>query len=421
MKNKVVIIGIDGVPYGVMESLSDSGVMPNFKRLRDEGIFTKMRSTIPPVSSISWSSIITGKNPAEHGIYGFMEMIPGTYTLRFPDFNSLQEQPFWENFKNKKSVIINVPSTYPVREMDGVHLSGFISLNIEKAVYPKRLLTELEKMNYKVDVNSGLAHKSTSLFLKKLNEVLEARIKCYEYLWENQDWDIFMLVFTGSDRIGHFLWDAYEDDNHQFHQGFLDHFHRIDEVIGEVSAKLNDNDALLMLSDHGMGAMKSNVYVNKVLKDNGLLNLNREMKSFNKIDKGTKAFSLDPGRIYLNYEGKYPNGSVAEVEKNELLDEIRKVFNKLEYKGEKVIKQIYSKEEIYHGPLLEKAPDLVLITNPGYRLRGLIDKEVLFDKDIFTGMHTLEDAFLYVKSPNINNVKKGVYVEDFYNLLNNSL
>lgn len=93
----------------------------------------------------------------------------------------------------------------------------------------------------------------------------------------------------------------------------------------------------------------------------------------------------------------------------------------MEYKGDKVIKRIYRKEEIYHGSLMDNAPDLVLMSHSGFRLRGLINKDVVFDKDIFTGLHTLENAFLYVKSPNLKKVSKDINVEDFYDILKTSL
>ena len=88
MKNKrTVIIGIDGVSFGLLKELSDKGIMSNFKELRRNGIFSKMESSIPEISSVSWSSIITGKNPGEHNIYGFTDLINGTYSLSFPNFH----------------------------------------------------------------------------------------------------------------------------------------------------------------------------------------------------------------------------------------------------------------------------------------------------------------------------------------------
>ena len=64
--------------------------MPNSSRLMEDEIFKKMESSIPEVSSVAWSSIITGKNPGEHGIFGFTDLMPKTYPLIFPNFNDFK-------------------------------------------------------------------------------------------------------------------------------------------------------------------------------------------------------------------------------------------------------------------------------------------------------------------------------------------
>ncbi len=415
-KNKAIIIGIDGVPYGLMEDLSDRGVMPNFKGLRKEGVFKKMRSSIPHISSVSWSSIITGKNPGEHGIFGFTDIIPGTYSLSFPDFNGLKSNPFWQEKKDRNSVILNVPSTYPVKKLNGVHISGFISLDLEKAVYPAEYVPKLEEIDYQIDVDSSLAHKSMTLFLEKLNEVNEARIGAYKYFWEKEDWDTFMFVFTGSDRIGHFLWSAYEDKNHKFHNDFLNYFRRVDEVIGEIADRGGKDVPIIIISDHGMERLKENVNLNCFLEQTGFLKLNKSLKGYNQIDAETKVFALDPGRIYLHRKDKYPRGSVGAEEEEGIIQELIKELSRIERKGDKVVKKIYRKEEIYYGPEAERAPDLVITESPGYRLKGNINKDNLFDSDIFTGDHSLEDSFIYLRSkeskkvlpdnPNVEDVVK---------------
>ena len=96
MKSRNIILGIDGVPFELMNRLSDKGIMPNFKELKKDFFFKKMQSSIPHISSVSWSSIITGVNPGEHGIYSFMDFINNSYTLSFPNYNALKSEPFWE-------------------------------------------------------------------------------------------------------------------------------------------------------------------------------------------------------------------------------------------------------------------------------------------------------------------------------------
>ncbi|RKY05756.1 MAG: hypothetical protein DRP66_10225, partial [Planctomycetota bacterium] len=114
--SRTVIIGLDGVPFEMVRTLCEMDVMPCTRELIKHGVFKTMCSSIPEVSSVAWSSMITGKNPGEHGIFGFMDLFENSYKMRFPDFRDLKSRPFWDEWGGK-SVIINVPSTYPVREM----------------------------------------------------------------------------------------------------------------------------------------------------------------------------------------------------------------------------------------------------------------------------------------------------------------
>lgn len=414
-----VIIGLDGVPFRLIKDFTMHRIMPYTKKLVKEGTFRKMKSSIPEISSVSWSSIITGKNPGEHGIYGFTDIISGTYTISFPNFKSLLAKPFWQKNKRKKYVILNVPFTYPATKMNGCLVSGFVAPDLEKAVYPDALLTKLKELNYQIDVDSNKAHKSIDLFLKGLFETLEARCKAFHLLWDEQDWDIFMFVITGTDRLMHFLWGAYEDETHEYHDQFLKFFKNTDEIIGEISSRLNEDDRLFIISDHGFGPTEVTVNVNQPLKENGLLDLDAdtEKKKYNAITDKTKAFALTPGRIYLNWKDRFPNGSVLKSDREPIIKDIGSIFGELEYQNRRVINRVFRKEEIYKGEHRNYAPDLILLANSGFNLKADISKEVTFEKEIFTGMHTYEDA-IFISNGKLSEAKDDISVEDVIELAN---
>lgn len=396
MKMKTVIVGLDGVPYRLVQDLSARGVMPNTGCLIREGLFREMVSAIPEVSSVAWSSIITGKNPGEHGIFGFTDLRPGTYELFFPNFRDLGASPFWEREGSGRAVIINVPSTYPARRLNGVLISGFVALDLRKATYPPGLVPQLERMAYRLDVDSAKAHRSLNLFLEDLERTLESHIAAYRWLWEQEAWETFMLVFTGTDRLAHFLWEAYENEAHRYHSAFLAHFRRIDEIVGEIAGRLGEADLLIMLSDHGFESLEKDVYVNYLLKRGGFLELEGDSPDPKGLAQGTRAFALDPGRIYLNLEGRYPRGAVAPRERESVLADLVSLFGTLELDGRRVIKRVYRKEELYTGPFSARAPDLVLLAEPGFNLKGELRANRLAGKGPFTGKHSQADAFLLV-------------------------
>ncbi len=398
---RLVIIGLDGVPYRLLNDLSERGIMPNTQSIIKKGVFRQMTSSLPEVSSVAWSSIITGKNPGEHGIFGFTDFPKGTYRLSFPNFNNLKAPPFWKKYNTQKSIIMNVPSTFPASELNGVHISGFVALDLERATYPPFLVPKLKELDYRVDVDSSKAHKSIDLFLTDLDRTLQARINAYRYLWDSQDWNTFMLVFTGTDRLSHFLWNNYEDSSCKYHSSFLDHFRKIDIAIGEILEKMDDDDYLIMLSDHGFELLDKNININYLLQEEGFLKLkgnsgDTSRRNIADIDYGTEAFALDPARIYINQKDKYPCGSVSIEKVKGVIDKLVDLFDSLKINGEKVIKKVYRKDEIYKGPFINQAPDLVLLGETGFNLKANIKAKTVWEKNIFTGKHTQHDAFLLI-------------------------
>lgn len=411
MKRRI-IIGLDGVPYGLIKKFAEQGVMPNTAGLIDKGVFLQTQSTIPEVSSVAWSSIITGKNPAEHGIFGFTALAPDSYNMTFPNFTSLKAKPFWDEWPGP-SVIINVPSTYPVRPMNGAHIAGFVAIDINKSVYPESLIPELQAMDYRLDVDSQKAHQSMEAFLRDLDETLDARIACGRRLWNQSNWRNFMLVFTGTDRLMHFLYEAV-DENHRHHNDFIRHFQKIDAAIGNILSDMTPDDMLIMLSDHGFELLEQEVYINLLLAQEGYLKFQPgSAPSIQSIAPGTAAFAMDPARIYLNYRGKYPAGSVDSQDAPKILDSLAQLFAQLECNGKKVIRNIYRKDEVFHGSFLEEAPDLVLVSNHGFDLKAGLRSDRLFKKEIFSGKHTQDTAFaLYAGNLDARTVQHVTSVAD---------
>jgi predicted AlkP superfamily phosphohydrolase/phosphomutase len=300
-----------------------------------------------------------------------------------------------------------------------VLIAGFVALDLRRAVYPASLLPVLNEMGYRIDVDANKAHQSIDLFLKDLDRTLQARISAYRYFWDKEDWQTFMLVFTGADRLAHFLWHSYEDKQHKYHAAFLNHLHQIDGVIGEINSKLNETDSLLMLSDHGFERLEYDVQINFFLSQEGFLRFKRTPpQSLADIAQGTTAFALEPARIYLNLEGKYPRGSVKPENREGILNRLETGLKSLEVNGRKVIERICRKEEIYEGPQLDRAPDLVLLSNKGFNLKSGMKATKLFEKGIFTGKHSQKDAFLLINKPATDIIQENPSVYDIVGIMN---
>jgi predicted AlkP superfamily phosphohydrolase/phosphomutase len=167
-----------------------------------------------------------------------------------------------------------------------------------------------------------------------------------------------------------------------------------------------------------MEGVVSNVNVNCYLEEKGFLKRGKDLrKGYNNILEGTRAFALDPGRIYINRTGKYPSGCVDADEEEGVLQELIHAWESLQKDGRPVIKKIWHKDEIYHGRYTDCAPDLVLEADTGFNLKGGILPEKVFDTDMLSGKHN-QDAFLYVKG---GTLPENPSVEDVVPVLNTTM
>ncbi len=150
---RVVILGFDGMEPGIVGEMMDRGNLPNLAKLRTQGVFAPLGSTIPPQSPVAWSSFTTCKNPGGHNIYDFIRRNPGTPggrsgpmpavgtgEVKHPEFNSdgglktpatpvdyRTGASFWSvaDAQGKRCKILNVPFAYPGDTMKhGVQLSA---------------------------------------------------------------------------------------------------------------------------------------------------------------------------------------------------------------------------------------------------------------------------------------------------------
>ena len=326
-----------------------------------------------------------------------MEINSRNYAYRFPSFKTLPVKTIWERLGEKGygSIIINLPDTYPVRPLKGKMVSGFVALDLKQAVYPPTLLSFLESMDYRVDVDTALARTEPKLFLKELTDILQKRYRLYREL-RKEPWDLFLFTITGTDRLHHFFFNVWDRGGEPFHREFTDYYRSVDSIIGEITEDMEKQGIpFILLSDHGFVKIKKEVYLSQYLKEWGYLDFTESQpKNLKSIAAGSRIFALDPSRLYINLKGKYGYGCVESQDYDKLREEIKQKFLKLTIDNESVIQAVYFKEELYSGKYLEQAPDLVLLSHYGFDLKAGITRNYLNDKTFFEGMHSWDNALL---------------------------
>lgn len=364
---KSLIVGLDGVSCTLLADYIESGYLPNLKTIIKRGFrLSQMDASIPDVSSTSWTSFMTGVNPGEHGIYGFMDLRPGSYEMYFPNSRDIRAPTIWdilgqtagdrtstlyERYRTKlnkglRSVVLNVPQTYPAIPLDGVLTAGFVCPDLRKGTYPDSAYEYLQSIDYVSDVDVNNIGNEHDAFFNEIFLALEKRAQAYEYFLNNEQWHLFICVITETDRLHHFFFDAARDSRHPHHNVFVSFYRKIDDLIGRLFTRfmeMTDGNGLFMtMSDHGFTVTKQEVYVNAWLRQEGFLKTNNRGEYFEQIDAGTEAFAMDPGRIYVNLEGRYPRGSVRAPEKNHTVNNLKDALLSLrDNNGNAVIKAIF--------------------------------------------------------------------------------
>jgi predicted AlkP superfamily phosphohydrolase/phosphomutase len=196
---------------------------------------------------------------------------------------------------------------------------------------------------------------------------------------------------------------------------FLEFYRRVDHLLGEVRGWLDENTTLIVLSDHGFCTIKQEVFVNTWLADAGYLQYASEQpRSLQDISAMSSAYSLDPGRIFLNVRGREPGGRIAPgAEYERIRREIAEALATMTdpASGEPIVERVYTREELYHGPYSEAAPDLVLATRDGYDPKGAFGKPALtFKGPALVGMHTTPDALLYIRG--VRQIERRSFIAD---------
>jgi predicted AlkP superfamily phosphohydrolase/phosphomutase len=409
-KPRVCVIGLDGVPIGLLQRLADEGVMPRTAAIIGRGGLRAMRASLPPVSSVSWTCFMTGANPAEHGIFGFTDVSPDSYQLRFPTFADVRAPTMWDRLGERRlrCCVINQPSTYPARQLPGALVSGFVALQLEKSVWPKEHLAALRRLNYRIDVDTKDAREKPEALLDDLMATHATRAEAVRYFWERERWDYFQAVVTGTDRLHHFLWNAVVQADHPLHGRAMSYYQAVDSMIGEQWDRFHkgrpgdrEGEGFAMLSDHGFTGLRFDVRLNAWLREEGYLDYAKDDPTSvaDIAPQATRAFCLDPGRIYLNVRGRFAQGCVDPASASALRDEIATKLRSLTHDGEPVIRRVFAREEAFHGPLLDQSPDLVAIGHDGFDLKGTTRGQEAFATTHFQGMHTWDDAFVWSLLP----------------------
>ncbi len=419
---KVLLLGLDGATFDYMDPWLEAGDLPHLAELIARGSRAVLHSTFLPVTAMAWPSMLTGKNPGKHGVFDFRTRRPGSYELQPSLVRGFGGTPLHVHLSRLgyRVAMINVPLTYPPRPLNGVMISGFTtpeeadnwawppSLPDELAAagvpYPMDLLHELMRME-----KLRRAGIEIERFIEGWGRFTEAQAAVVCHLLQRDEYDFFMLVFSSTDHINH-------------HTPDREHIRRIyqqvDQAIGRILTVVDDDTAVLIVSDHGSAPLRRYIVLNRFLADMGLIAFRNEVApryvklaaarvawrwrerlaalwqglpsplrrllswpllciderlryDYTNIDwKRTRAYARSGiGALYINLKGREPEGIVEPgTEYEALRDRILRELLALRdpETGEPLIAEAVRAEDVFHGPYMDDAPDILFARRNPY-------------------------------------------------------
>lgn len=474
-----VVIGLDGATWSLLDRFILRGVMPNLARLQAEGVAGPLWSVVPPMTATAWTSYQTGKGPGRHGIYDWTEPVPGTYLYTPIDSAKVQSRTIFEILSERglRVATVNLPLTFPARPINGIAVGDMLTPNKESPgfTYPAAFKAELDRLvpDYLIDTHLTDSEDDILPFLGRLRQMIEGRGKLVRTLMEQEEWDLFCCVWVEMDRMQHCLWHIF-DDRHprydatlaeKYGDAILDIYRLIDVRIGEMVERRPPGSNVFFISDHGFGHCRYKVFLNTWLAKEGFLHfreggrsnrdrLNVVRGALNKVGldtrkimaaarkfggdallKGvgddlsrfatdidwsrTQAFCHGTNSIRINLRGRDKYGSVDPAELDAVVEAIRtRLLAMRDPEGNKVIWDVKRREELYEGPYVGLAADLLIAGHDDsvwfYYSEGAIPEQIFEPSGWASGNHKPDGLFLAwgpdiragetIEHPNINDI-----------------
>lgn len=454
-KPRVLVVGIDGATWALIKPWADEEKLPTFRKLLTNGAWGELKSSIPYMTYPAWKCYSTGKNPGKLGVYWFLSLDFKNRRIVTHSSLSFKAPELWDYLGRRgfKVGIINMPTTYPPKKMNGFMISGFGASNEDNYTTPTSLKRELEeKFDYKVNPSRWIKYNSTEA-LKDLEELISSRFSVAEEFITEVDFMHLTIFFI--DNIQHYFWN-----NKKL---LLTFYQEIDKNLGKLTQSA---DTVILMSDHGFTALKDVFYINVWLQEKGYLIRKKSYKdslsqagiTFERLASIANKIKLLPhlySRLPDNIRGRiklampadafdatfnslsklldWKNSLVVALESTIYINK-EKIKSKTEYENlrtklirqlsslknpstnEKVFEKIFRKEEIYSGEHLDIAPDIVAVPADGYEVKlTLYGEKVTWESELKKeprtrrryGVHSMKGIFLAFG----DRIKKSIKIE----------
>jgi len=409
------VLGLDCLGPEVLtpESLAE---LPHLRRLCAEGLCGPLESTLPPITVPAWSSMLSGRDPGELGVYGFRNRRSYRYgDLIFATSGMIRYPRIWDHVGQGggRSIVIGVPQTLPPPHLEGVLVAGFEAEGTDLGdgaayAHPPEIGAELRGVvgDYLFDV-TGFRNSPKEEVLEKATRMTADRFRLMEHFLESRPWNFAMLCEIAPDRLHHCFWSDHDprhlrhDPESPFRHAIRDYYRAVDGHLGRLLAVLGPDCPLLVVSDHGAKAMDGGVCINEVLREAGWLVLKEEppeptaLRPHHVDWSRTRAWGEGGyyARIFLNIRGREPEGILDPADRDRAREELTELLSTLALPGGPTLENQVAWPERTYRTVRGLAPDLiVLFGDLAWRSLGSIGSGGLWMRGNDTGLDEANHA-----------------------------
>lgn len=279
---RVLIIGLDGATFDLIEPWVAAGDLPNLARLMSNGSHGRLASTLQPVTAPAWVTFMTGVNQGKHGLYDFVRRRADGYGIEVTNASHVAAPSVFDiaSQAGLRVIAVNIPYTSPPRPVNGVVIGGpFATAVAPELVYPRTYFEELARIApdyFVLPEYDARAADPLDAYAHNLLKSVELRERVSLHLMKTEAWDVFAVVFMDTDEAQHTYWgcqDAPADSPlAQYRHTIRDIYRRIDQAVGAMLARAVEDGAeretvVIILSDHGGGPLRWLVNLNQWLAE----------------------------------------------------------------------------------------------------------------------------------------------------------
>jgi len=411
MKDRTVLIGLDGATFSILDPLMRDGVMPFLKEFVASGARAELLSVIPPLTPPAWTSLVTGRSPGQHGIFDFFQKEGENHYIRLTTSNDVHCETIWSNISRHgvRGTSLNFPLMLPPPAIDGNVVSGgwMTWRQLRLGCHPDGLYDRLKALpgfnprelamdsSHEVKAIEGCQHEEYEDWINTHIRREQQWFNILRHLMSEDPCELTAILFDGVDKLQHLCW-RFLDPNCLSEQLSpwelkvrnlcLDYFRQLDKFLAEIADLAGPDSTIVMSSDHGFGAQRETFFVNTWLEQNGYLawagneptqegesdtlGMGQLARHVHRLDwEKTFAYASTPssnGIHIVTADSNNKNGIQKEDYerfRSQLMESLYGLVSPTT--GKQVVTRSWTREEAFEGPYMHLAPDLTLSLRDG--------------------------------------------------------